>query len=224
VSVQCDIRAPEDLGEADFREMWSLFQEVYRGSNAEVFIRDLRAKDRVVRARDEDGLVGFASVKVVEVEGFRVLYSGDVLTAEGARGAASFELFRAWASQVRGKCDWWCLLTSGPRTFRLPFTFFHRVSPAPKVEETEEEIRLRHRFAEHEYGGMYDRTTGLVRLEHPYVVRPGTAPLRESYPLRDWFQRRNPGWEQGDELVSLISLHPYNWSDRAQRLLGTEFA
>lgn len=199
--------------------MWELFSTYYTGTPRDVFEADFRAKDRIFLVWDGSRLAGFNSLRHLVVDGERVMFSGDIIIAAEVRGLASAALFRAWAAEIRGQCDWWCSLASGPRTFRFPFLFFHRVTPGERGEETGAERERRHRFTRAAYGEYYNQSTGVVRLPHAYTLRPEKDPLRETYPLADLFRARNPGWTHGDELVSLVSLHPDNWTPRALRLL-----
>lgn len=201
--------------------MWALFDQYYSGNHRARFEADFRAKDTVFLIWDNECLVGFNSIKIVTVDGQRVMYSGDMLIDTSARGLQSACIFRAWANALWQQCDWWCALTSGPRTYRIPFVMFNRVTPNPANDETAKEAALRHRFASSEYGRAYDFKLGVARLDHPYVLRAEHAEVRATYPLDAFFRQRNPGWSSGDELVSLIALHPNNWSARARRLLGT---
>ena len=199
--------------------MWALYDRYYQGGSRARFEADFRAKDKVFLIWDDQRLVGFNSLKIVPVDGLRIMYSGDMLIDTAARGIQSACFFSAWASALWGQCDWWCSLASGPRTYRIPFVMFNRVTPNPAEDETPDETALRHRCAACEYGTAYEPAAGVVRLPDPYVLRPDHAGVRDTYPLETFFRRRNPGWAQGDELVSLVSLQPGNWSRRARRLL-----
>jgi hypothetical protein len=201
--------------------MWRLFDQYYTGIAPERFESDFRAKDTVFLIWDDERLVGFNSLKIVTVDGLHVMYAGDMLIAAEVRGLGSACFFRAWSAVLWKKCDWWCSLSSGPRTFRIPHVMFNRVTPNPAGDETPEETALRHQLARREYGDTYDTGAGVVRLADTYVQKGEHADVREDYPLDAFFRRRNPGWVRGDELVSLISLHPDNWSRRARRLNGT---
>lgn len=219
MSLRCESLAPAQVQAPLAEAMWALFSTYYCGSSREAFESDLQAKDRVFLVWSGSRLAGFNSLRHLEVDGEAVMVSGDLLIAAEDRGLASAALFRAWAAEIRGRCEWWCSLASGPRTFRLPFLFFHRVTPGISGEEEDGERCRRHRFARAAYGDAYDAGSGIVRLPQAYVLRPDQDTLREGYPLDACFRSRNPGWTEGDELVSLVSLHPDNWTPRALRLL-----
>lgn len=217
--LQCDVLPAESVSCETAREMWRLFDRYYSGVGPESFEADFRAKDRVFVIREGAQVVGFNSLKFVSVDGMRVMYAGDMLIASEVRGLASAVFFRAWAGTLWKQCDWWCALASGPRTFRIPYVMFNRVTPNDAGDETPEETALRHRLALLEYGDAYDPCTGVVRLPEAYIQTGEDAEVRGDYPLDAFFRDRNPGWTRGDELVSLICLHPDNWSRRALRLI-----
>ncbi len=224
MSLRCDVLPADTVSPETARDMWRLFDRYYSGIGPERFESDFRAKDTVFVIRDGIRVVGFNSLKIVPIDGLRVMYAGDMLIAAEVRGLASAAFFRAWAAALWKKCDWWCALASGPRTFRIPYVMFNRVTPNEIEDETPEETALRHQLARREYGTAYDARTGVVRLPGAYVQKGADAEVREDYPLDDFFKTRNPGWIQGDELVSLVCLHPENWSRRARRLLRTNGA
>ncbi len=220
MSLHCQTLCPRDLDAPVATAMWDLFFHYYTGTTRDAFEADFRDKDHIFLVWDGPRLVGFNSLKRIDSDGERVAVSGDLIMAAEARGLASAALFRAWADVLRGRCDWWCSLASGPRTFRIPFLFFHRVTPDIHGDESPAERERRHRFARAAYGPAYDETTGIVRLPQAYTLRPEQDSLRDDYPLDALFRARNPGWTRGDELVSLVSLHPDNWTPRALRLLS----
>lgn len=220
MSLTCDVVPAKSIRPETAQEMWRLFDQYYTGIGPERFEGDFRAKDTVFLIQAGTRLVGFNSLKIVRVGDMRVMYAGDMLIAADVRGLGSAAFFRAWSAALWKKCDWWCALASGPRTFRIPHVMFNRVTPNEAEDETSEETALRHELARSEYGDTYNAQTGVVRLPEAYIQKGADAEVRAQYPLDDFFRRRNPGWGQGDELVSLISLHPENWSRRARRLLG----
>jgi len=219
VSVTCEVVPVGELDGPTIEAMWSLFDRHYTGGSRDVFERDLRAKHQALLQRKGGELIGFTSQRFERIDGQRVTYSGDIVIARGNRDLGTARFFHRWARTMWNHCDWWCALSSGPRTFRIPHTFFRRVTPSAATDESAEEAAWRHRFAEAAYGDRYDRNTGVVRLDHPYSPRGSEIEVRASYPLDRYFRRANPGWTRGDELVSLVSLHPKNWKPVAIRML-----
>lgn len=200
--------------------MWALFDTHYRGINNEVFQRDVTAKENAILLYDREGLIGFTSLGQTTVAGKRVTYSGDIIIAPDYRDVGTAQLFHAWAQAVWQEFDWWCLLCSGPRTYRIAHTFYSRVMPSPLENESPAEQAFRDQVARTIYGQQYDAVRGIVYLDQPYVMREPLTGLRADYPYFSQFRSLNPGWEQGDELVSMISLAPENWKPVARRMLN----
>jgi hypothetical protein len=220
VKIFCRTIPAVSLDQPTRSAMWQLFSQNYTGINFEAFTADLLAKDRVILLYRDDQLTGFTSLGSLEFDRQRVVYSGDVIIEASSRNIGTAHFFHQWALAVWQKYDWWCLLTSGPRTYRIAHTFYKRVTP--DEQETEKERNLRNRFASGIYGDQYDAATGIVKLQHAYVMQDQACRQREGYPLAKTFERLNPGWHKGDELVSLISLHPDNWKPVALRMLHWE--
>lgn len=219
VSTRCETVPIERLDPPLIGEMWRLFDGNYTGVSRRVFERDLSTKQHALILRNGSRIVGFTSQMFHEVDGYRVVYSGDVVVAPDSRDVGTACFFHQWAKSVWRKCDWWCSLSSGPRTFRIPYTFYKRVTPNLDGDEMPEETALRDRFATHAYGKAYDPGSGIVRLSEPYTLRPNEQRIRLNYPMGAYFRAANPGWRRGDELVSLVGLHPENWKPVAMRML-----
>lgn len=219
MTSHCEILPIDGLEGLPLDDMWELFNEYYTGVSRDVFERDLSEKHQALLLRRSEKLVGFTSQRFETIQGHRVTYSGDVIIAPEARDAGTALFFQQWARAVWRRFDWWCALSSGPRTFRIAPTFFHRVTPGPELHETEQETALRRTFAESVYGAAYDHNRGIVRLADPYTLRDTEPPTRKEYPLESYFRTANPEWQRGDELVSLVSLHEDNWKAAALRML-----
>ncbi|TVP77235.1 MAG: hypothetical protein EA353_10765 [Puniceicoccaceae bacterium] len=218
--TRCETVAISKLSTLPVDTMWQLFNRHYRGTCREIFERDLLQKQQALLLWRGDQLTGFTSQRFAEIDGHRVTYSGDVIITPEARDIGTAHFFHHWACAVWKRCDWWCALSAGPRTFRIAHTFYRRVTPSIGSHETNTECRLRHRFAEHAYADAYCRDSGIVRLRDGYTLCEKEQCIRDNYPLDAYFRMANPGWQRGDELVSLVSLHPDNWEPVAKRMLN----
>jgi hypothetical protein len=70
-----------------------------------------------------------------------------------------------------------------------------------------------HQLAGERFGERYDPKAGIVRLRVPSLLREkfsGIPPRRLANPHVEYFARRNPGHESGDELVCLTELCEQN--------------
>lgn len=219
-TTRCESFAVGDISAPLIASMWELFSRHYHGCDRTSFERDLSEKHRVLILTKLDQLIGFTSQRFETIDGHRVTYSGDVIITPSARNIGTAHFFHQWACAVWKQYDWWCYLAAGPRTYRIPHTFYKRVTPSRASNETQEECSLRHAFAEHAYGNNYSRHSGIVQLDHAYTLPQQEREIRSNYPMDDFFRNANPGWQQGDELVSLISLHERNWKPIALRMLN----
>lgn len=219
MSTHCEIMQTAKVNTQLCDAMWQLFNGHYTGVSREVFEHDFRNKQQLLLLWRDQHLVGFTSQLFCNVGEHRVLYSGDIIIAAEMRDAGTATFFHRWAQTVWQTCDWWCALSSGARTFRIPHTFYRRVTPNRAGDETDQERKLRHRFAQHVYGDCYVPERGIVKLRHPYTQRETALNTRASYPMDAYFRECNPGWQQGDELVSLVNLHAENWKPVAMRML-----
>lgn len=219
MKTRCEVVAVDNLPASLTEAMWRRFDLHYTGISREDFENDLRQKQQALILWRGDELAGFTSQAFRTVKSHRVVYSGDVIIAPDARDIGTACFFHRWAKAVWQRCDWWCALSAGPRTFRIPQTFYKRVTPNEEADESDEERSLRHQFARHAYGEYYACATGIVKLPHPYIQRAKDQQIRGAYPRDVYFREANPGWRQGDELVSLINLRPENWKPVAMRML-----
>lgn len=219
VSIHCETVATETLAPQLIEDMWTLFIRHYTGMTRDVFEHDLMQKQQALILWRSGELAGFTSQRFETIQGHRVVFSGEVIVTPEARDIGTAHFFRNWAKAVWNNCDWWCALSAGPRTFRIPHTFCKRMTPNAAGDETTEERELRHIFAEYIYGDGYCRERGIVILDQPYTLREQDQQIREGYPMDEYFRSVNPGWQKGDELVNLINLHSDNWKPVALRIL-----
>jgi hypothetical protein len=217
--VKGDIRQCQDIDDATRGAMYALFCEQFDGVSFDVFRDDLGDKSWVLLLRDDDEeLCGFSSMDLydVDVNGrpVSVVYSGDTaVRSETWRDSA---LSYYWMGAIdylrrlhRKERLFWFLLVSGYRTYRfLPVysrTFFprHDCATPPDVQA------IMDAAATARFGGNYDAATGIVRLDHPARLKGRFRGIPENR-MRDphiaFFAARNPGHDQGDELVCFAVL------------------
>jgi len=214
------ITTPAGTVSAEQKElMWALFERHYSRAEKQHFINDLKQKDTAFLLYKDDRLIGFNSLVGKSVGPYRVVYSGDMLIEASERGYGSRAFFAAFSRAVFGVYDWWCALSSGPRTHRLLHTFAKRVVPGPGVETSPAEQELLLECARQVYADGFDAAAGIVRTNHPYILRDAESEIRAHSPVDRLFQELNPGWVNGDELVSLVSLQPDNWKPSILRIM-----
>lgn len=214
-----NIRQCRDIDDATLRAMYDLFCEQFDGVSFEVFRDDLGDKAWVLLLRDDtDAVCGFSSMDLydVEVDGrpLSIVYSGDTVVKSETWGDSALSYY--WMGAIdylrrlhRKERLYWFLIVSGYRTYRfLPAysqTFFPRHDRAtpPDVQAIMDAAAIAR------FGRNYDPATGIVRLDHPALLRGryrGIPDNRMHDPHIAFFAERNPGHEAGDELVCFAVL------------------
>ena len=199
--------------------MYDLFCQQFDGVSFDVFNRDLERKNWVLLLQDEYGLLcGFSSMDIYDVEVddqvISVVYSGDTVVNSETWSDSALSYY--WMGAIdylrrlyRKERLYWFLLVSGYRTYRfLPVysaTFYPRHD-----KDTPDDVQLiMDTVASERFGKNYNPETGIVRLDAPAVLKDryrGIPENRLSDPHIAYFARRNPGHENGDELVCFAIL------------------
>ncbi len=236
----------DELGAPEREAMFRLLARHFHGVTRTGFEKDLEGKNWVLlleegeggdsRPRGERtagrGLVGFTTLHLHGDRDHRgpcrVIFSGDTIVDPSAWGRS--RLPQGWLEAVLriaerdGSSDplYWLLITSGFRTYRfLPLFwrwFFPRHDQAtpPEVED------LLHRLARERFGDHFRAEEGIVRFPHPQRLRDRLAGIpdgRMEDPHIRFFHTRNPGADQGDELVCLTRIHEDNLTPAGARVL-----
>lgn len=214
-----------------FRLLAGHFEDVERDG----FERDLAEKNWVILLEDErEDLRGFSTLLFYEqvlvgARSCHVVCSGDTIVEPSAWGStallASFlhgtlRLKRRFAG---ARPLHWLLLTSGYRTYRFLPVFWQSFWPRCGTPTPPAAQDLMHRLARARFGDAYDPTVGIVRFERPQRLGRHLAGIpggRRADPHVRYFERRNPGHADGDELVCLAELHPANLTRAGRRVLA----
>lgn len=225
MAVSADICPVASISKPEIDELFALFQTAFSASR-QGFESDLREKDYLLRVRAQDeqaGLQSFSTLKIYFPEpGVRLLYSGDTFTAERAR--CGHHLPSRWAQFVfcelprqPGLEDYWLLLCSGYRTYRILPTFFQTYVPSP-----EDHPRLKERldrWAGQLFCERYNQ--GVVSPRWPTPLHTPDPPARlQVDPHVRFFTETNPGHRRGDELACLVPLELGNLRPCGRRLAG----
>lgn len=223
--VEVGIWSVARLAEADRAGMERLYRKYYEGAPDGVFRRDLDEKDWTILLKEADAggparVVGFSTMKLMCVEGFNVLFSGDTVVDEACRNqtglAGAFGHVMQRLADTGVEDPYWFLICKGARTYRFLPTFFLRYVPG---EHADAELagRLR-RIASGMFPREYDPASGVLRFwEGKDRLRSDTARMdRES--VR--FRALNPGWARGDELCCLAPLSMDNLNRLGHRVIA----
>jgi hypothetical protein len=223
------------LSPNEIDQLYALMQRYFSGVQHDAFLRDLTEKPWVITLRNtETGLLqGFSTLCLMDevVQGIRVraFFSGDTIIDRPYWG--SLELERTWFHFLYAHIDaepephfrwYWFLICKGYRTYRYLPVYFHRYYPSPEPMPPFEQAVL-DTLATRRFGDAYDPATGIIRCRHDYHLREGIGDISD-HERRDpriaFFEQRNPGWRQGDELACLTDLCHPNLKRCAFRMLG----
>lgn len=211
----------EELKSQDVDEIYSLFRTAFSAVR-EGFESDLREKQYVLRVHDGAGLSAFSTLRIFRPEhGVRLFFSGDTFASPRCRQGRSLPTL--WARFVYQEIqpepdteDYWLLLCSGYRTYRILPTFFREYAPSPEgCPHLEERLQ---RWSQTLFPGRYRDGVVMPRYPTPLLSPEPPSRLVEDEAVR-FFQARNPGHRRGDELVCLAPLELSNLGPVGRRLL-----
>lgn len=208
----------------------------FEGVSPQQFDRDLQDKTHAVLLYKDGGrLVGFSTFAFYHAIGpdgepASIVCSGDTIVSPDAWGTS--HLPSAWVQAVHTLHDltdnqslYWLLITSGFRTYRFLPVFVKSFIPRLHSPGDPAMLACMHRLARQRWGDAYRAEAGIVQLTQPQRLRNSLAgvPLtRQADRHVAFFIERNPGHEQGDELVSLASLDRSNLTRAGLRMLDAQ--
>ena len=217
--VKVEIWSQSLLCEADVVAMERLYREFYVGADETDFRRDLAEKDYAILLRGT-GVCGFSTMKLVEVAGMRVLFSGDTVVETSQRGqwglAGGFgHMIKFVERMFPDETAYWFLISKGARTYRFLPTFFRRYVPGP-VADVALSARLAH-VASVLYPREYNPATGVLHFVGKKDRLRGDLLRMDTESVR--FRALNPGWMNGDELCCLAPLATDNLNRLGLRVI-----
>jgi hypothetical protein len=218
--VTVSITSPDSLTVTEVQELFSLFSSAFE-ADRQGFEHDLLEKERVLRVRDDSGLEAFSTLKVYRpTADVRVVFSGNTYVSPRAR--AGHRLPALWAQYVfrempkeSGVDDYWLLLCSGYRTYRILPTFFQAFYPGP--QGAQELDSCRDQWGRMIFGERYEHGIVKPRWATP-LLDPDPPDRLLTDPHVQFFLQANPGFREGHELVCLLSLTEENLRPAGRRL------
>ena len=225
----------DQLSSSQQETMYSLLSTHFEGVKPAVFETDLHEKNWVILIEQDRVLKGFSTLLIYETEFagecLSVVYSGDTIIDPTAWSSSA--LSKAWIASIRqlrqfysqGKL-YWLLISSGYRTYRFLPIFWKNFYPRYDIDTPEDVETLMTFLARDRFGECYNVSTGIVRFPHPQVLQAGLRhipPERFKDPHIDFFDRRNPGHRQGDELVCLTEICEDNLTSAGRRMWYSNF-
>ena len=220
-AVNVEIWRVTRLSEGDRRGMESLYRRYYEGAPDECFRHDLAEKDRAIVLREDGAVVGFSTMKLLDVAGRKVLFSGDTVVDAGCRNqtglAGGFGHMMALLNRTLGSAAlYWFLICKGARTYRFLPTFFRRYVPG-QIADPDLSDRLRV-IAAARYPKAFNPATGILHFEEGKDRLKSDTLRMDPESIR--FRTMNPGWREGDELCCLAPLAMENLNRLGWRVIA----
>lgn len=222
-----------DLLESQKSAMFELLCLCFVEVERTVFDKDIQEKDRVVLLYKDNLLVGFSTFTLrpeidIENRSASILCSGDTIIDPKHWGSSALGrtlIQSAWELHQQSKREsfWWLLITSGPRTWGVLPTFFKNFYPHPNHPKNSVVTEWTRKLCEARWPGRQDSATEIIRLLHPQKLRPPLDTIPTSRSLNNgvrWYVSINSGWCNGDELPSVVQIHPSNLTRAGWRYLS----
>lgn len=225
------ILAVNELSDISKASMFELMHQFYFVEKTS-FFEDLSNKNIVVLLKDSKGsLRGFTSVALFDLsvagQVLKILFSGDTIIHPDFWG--SLELPRVWGRfmfETLQDCGetplYWFLISSGYKTYRFLPAYFNEFFPRFDSEIPLLIKQIMDTAADKLFASAYDADRGIIKLKNPTPLRAGISdPTTERQANQHiaFFLDKNPGYQNGDELVCLTRLTLANFKPFVKRLL-----
>jgi len=227
-----EILPREQISQAMTDKMFGIMCEHYENTYYETFLTDLAKKQYVIALYDNETreLEGFSTQEFTRIvyQGLEcgVLFSGDTIIDHHYWG--SFELPLAFGKLMLQLIDrhpdmpiYWLLISKGARTYKFLPVFFREYFPNLHAETPEEMKEFMHYLGRWKFGVQYDASHGIVKasergqyLKNNFQPDEGRA---QEHVL--FFNKINPGYMHGDELLCLTRFTAQNLTPLIKRLL-----
>ncbi len=223
-----------EYSQAEIEAMYRLMAEFYDNMDEAVFRRDFFDKDYCLALYHEsDGLVGFTTQKVMEIEVdgkiIHGMFSGDTIIHKEHWG--DIELFRAWADfwfDFAEKYEefYWFLICKGYKTYRIMPLFWTEFYPSYRCDTPEYEQKIIDAYASKLYPDEYNRSSGVIEYRSTKdKLKSGVADIGE-HELKNkdiaYFCKANPRHADGNDLACVAKIDKEKLKKRAVGLLFDE--
>lgn len=222
----------QSLDDKVVNAMYALYAKHYCDTTKQVFTADLNTKTHVLLLQDSsDNVCGFTTIELynTNVTGHEisVIFSGDTIVDPKLWGqtALAFEWLRFIGKIKKHAPDkplYWLLIVKGHRTYRYLSTFALCYTPHHSNTASSQLSELLNKLASDKFNDCFNASTGIARfgpnsghLNEQLAEIPATHSKRADV---DYFLKRNPGYQQGDELVCLCELSENNMRPLAKRI------
>lgn len=203
------------LSDIDRSQLLDLFVSYYDGVCSKTFFSDLSNKDKIIllRERKSNDIKGFSTLKKIKVElddqSVFALFSGDTIVDSDFWGQSALSIQFVKNLVVYKLLHprdplYWFLICKGFKTYLLLTKNFDTYYPRFDQETPENIFQLIDRLAFKFYPHDYNKATKVIELSgKSYKLKEDIAPIgpqEMKNPHINFFNKKNPGWTEGDEL------------------------
>jgi hypothetical protein len=214
------------------KAMFTLFAEYYDSVSFENFTKDLSNKEYVILLEDESKLIrGFTTITVMketspEGNSYRAIFSGDTIIHHQFRGEQQlpvtwFKLAGSIKAAFPNDPLFWFLIVKGEKTYRYLPAFFNHYYPCYNNETPPSYKDMMTQLSRSRFGDLYDADSGLIRFPRSQGhLKSFETIIKDSVlkkPEIQFFLKKNPHFDRGDELVCLAELYLENLRSLANR-------
>lgn len=202
--------------------MFELMQKYYDQVTREQFLKDLAKKHDVILLLDERSqqVQGFSTLMKLSTcqngKEVHAVFSGDTVIEKafwGQRALGKAFLRYLFNEKLQRPFAplYWLLITKGYKTYLMMANNFTEYYPRFDKPTPAEKKALMDKFYSTLYPDDYDAKTGLIQPNSATgQVKTGVAGISPSLVERNpkiaFFQRANPGWQQGVELTCIARM------------------
>jgi hypothetical protein len=223
----------KDLTDSQIDEMFGLMERYYLNVSREEFMQDLENKDRVIILESQGVLKGFSTQLFfrhpIGDRNVNVVYSGDTIIEKERWGSMALplafgKLLLSLKEEDPDTDLYWLLTTKGYKTYKFLPVFFFEYSPCCEKQTPPFERELIVSLCRRLFPHRFNEAALILRAEkNGQVLRNDIAPITEARRGDKhiaFFEKLNPGHQQGDELACIVHFHRNNIKPFMLRQLG----
>lgn len=231
------LKSVSDVNSKTKNQMFHLLDAHFHNVQRENFEKDLATKDFVFLLQDpnEETLLGFSTQQLLKTaKGERVVFSGDTIVDPSAWRSVEFP--RAWGLWMLNLLNqepllplYWLLISKGHRTYRFLPTFFLDYSPSIHRGYTSHEKEIisdvgktlfGENLVQNDQGYFFVRATNHSQFLREHLIDSNSDRL--NHREITFFERINPDYFKGTELVCLLKFSVENMRPFCKRMLNVD--
>lgn len=219
----------------DLKRMYGIYQKYYANTSYEIFETDFLKKTGVFLIREPKNkhIVGFSTILerdfLVDGKAQHAFFSGDTIIEQeywGSRALqrAMYRYIVAYKFRHPFNPAYWILISKGFKTYLLLANNYYSYYPhyGDKNNRLEEYVTS---YCEQYFKEYYDPKTGLINFGNDYQplkgeVAPITKEMRQKNQKIEFFENKNPTWEDGTELPCIGEITWFDMYRYVERFLS----